>query len=42
LIWVASEADREIAQVFRDWAWSYLFSKRGSRLILSGDWRLEA
>jgi NADH dehydrogenase len=29
-------------QVFRDWAWSYLFSKRGSRLILSGDWRLQA
>jgi NADH dehydrogenase len=29
-------------QVFRDWAWSYLFSKRGSRLIMSGDWRLQA
>lgn len=29
-------------QVFRDWAWSYLFSKRGSRLILSDSWRLEA
>ncbi len=29
-------------QVFREWAWSYLFSKRGSRLILSNDWRLDA
>ncbi|HEX3477178.1 MAG TPA: NAD(P)/FAD-dependent oxidoreductase [Kofleriaceae bacterium] len=29
-------------QVFRDWAWSYLFSKRGSRLIMSDDWRLKA
>ena len=29
-------------RVFRDWAWSYLFSKRGSRLITSSNWRLEA
>ncbi|HEX3759239.1 MAG TPA: NAD(P)/FAD-dependent oxidoreductase [Kofleriaceae bacterium] len=29
-------------EVFRDWAWSYLFSKRGSRLIMSGEWRLQA
>jgi NADH dehydrogenase len=29
-------------RVFRDWGWSYLFSKRGSRLIMSGDWKLQA
>jgi NADH dehydrogenase len=28
-------------RVFRDWTWSYVFSRRGSRLILSGTWRLE-
>jgi NADH dehydrogenase len=28
-------------QVFRDWVWNYLFSKRGSRVITSNDWRLE-
>ncbi len=29
-------------QVFREWTWSYLFSKRGARLITSTSWRLEA
>ncbi len=29
-------------QVFREWTWSYLFSKRGARLITSDSWRLEA
>jgi NADH dehydrogenase len=29
-------------EVFWNWAWSYMFSKRGSRLITSGNWRLEA
>jgi NADH dehydrogenase len=27
--------------VFLTWVWSYLFSKRGSRLITSPDWRME-
>jgi NADH dehydrogenase len=27
--------------VFLQWVWSYLFSKRGSRLITSPDWRME-
>ena len=29
-------------QVFREWTWNYLFSKRGARLITSGEWRLQA
>ncbi|MDB4954900.1 MAG: dehydrogenase-like protein [Myxococcales bacterium] len=33
---------RNRIRVFRDWSWSYLFSKRGSRLITSCEWRLEA
>jgi NADH dehydrogenase len=28
-------------QVFRQWVWSYLFSKRGARIITSEHWRLE-
>ena len=27
--------------VFLEWAWSYLFSKRGSRLITSDEWKLD-
>ena len=29
-------------QVLRDWVWSYVFSKRGARIITSSQWRLEA
>ena len=28
-------------QVFREWVWSYLFSKRGARIIVSNDWEVE-
>jgi NADH dehydrogenase len=28
-------------RVFRDWVWSYLFSKRGARVITMRDWKLE-
>lgn len=28
--------------VFVQWVWSYLFSKRGSRLIVDKDWKLES
>jgi NADH dehydrogenase len=27
--------------VVAQWAWSYVFSKRGARLITDPDWRLE-
>jgi NADH dehydrogenase len=29
-------------RVFRDWVWSYLFSRRGARVITMRDWRLES
>jgi NADH:ubiquinone reductase (H+-translocating) len=32
---------RNRTSVFLQWVWSYLFSKRGSRLITSHDWRME-
>jgi NADH:quinone reductase (non-electrogenic) len=28
--------------VLAQWAWSYLFSKRGARLITEREWRLDA
>jgi NADH:ubiquinone reductase (H+-translocating) len=28
-------------QVFRQWTWSYLFSKRGARIIVSRNWMVE-
>lgn len=33
---------RSRVAVFFKWAWSYAFSKRGSRLIMNEDWRTEA
>jgi NADH dehydrogenase len=32
---------RNRISVFLQWVWSYLFSKRGSRLITSPSWRME-
>jgi len=32
---------RNRVSVFLQWVWSYLFSKRGARLITSRDWRME-
>jgi NADH dehydrogenase len=28
--------------VLAQWAWSYVFSRRGARLITERDWRMEA
>ena len=33
---------RNRVAVFLEWAWSYLFSRRGARLITSRDWKLDS
>jgi NADH dehydrogenase len=33
---------RNRISVMTQWAWNYLFSKRGARLITERDWRLKA
>jgi len=33
---------RNRIKVFRDWMWSYVFSRRGARVIESGNWRSDA